>query len=454
MRIRKLANEAGAWIRSHRQEFVRDLMGLMRIPSVAAYGEDGYAMGKGCHDAADYLLTLARGYGLETENLDDHCISIFLPGREAEELGMLAHLDVVEAGSGWMNPPFEPMEKNGWIIGRGACDNKGPLMMALYVLRFLKERKPALHCGVRLIAGCDEEREMRDVSYYLAHRKPPVFSLNCDGLWPVGIAEKGILTAEVSLELETDGLLQLSGGTALNMVPDSAFAVLKTGAVLRTQGKAAHCQAPSLGENAIEKLLRELCTHLKTLAAFFPCFAADGSGLHINYEDAWGKTTCVPALIRMEEGRVILSLNIRHAPAQPYERLMKALHKRCGELGLTLKRLSYSPPRITEPNRPEIRLLEETCRELLGGRWKPYATGGGTHSRIFPNSVPFGVGIPGAKNPFGGPHEPNEAVCITHLFSGLEVYAAALYRLDERFYNCFRQEKQVAVWNTKEITPI
>lgn len=445
MRIRKQAFEAGEWMKAHRQEFVRDLMGLMRIPSVANYGADGYAMGKACHEAAEYLVKLARGYGLEAENLGDHCVSIFLSGKMGEEMGMLGHLDVVEAGGGWMNPPFEPMEKNGWVIGRGACDNKGPLMMALYVLRYLKERRLPLHCGVRLIAGCDEEKEMRDMRCYLQHRKPPAFTLNCDGQWPVGIAEKGILTAEVSLAFEEKCLLELNGGTALNMVPDSAFAVRETGEMVCAKGKAAHCQAPSLGENAIEQLLRRLYAEpeLKKLGALLPCFAQDGSGLHIHFEDAWGKTTCVPVLIRLEDGQVILSLNIRHAPTQPYERLVKALNKRCTELGLSWKMVSYSPPRVDEPNRPEIRLLYETCREVLGVKWKPYATGGGTHSRLFPNSVPFGVGIPGAKNPFGGPHEPNEAVCIAHLISGLQVYVAALFRLDERIFDGLRQEKNI-----------
>ena len=78
MRIRKQVQEAGTWLKKHRQEFVRDLMGLMHIPSVADYGTEGFAMGKPCHEAAETLVKLARGYGLEAQNVDDHCVSIFL----------------------------------------------------------------------------------------------------------------------------------------------------------------------------------------------------------------------------------------------------------------------------------------------------------------------------------------------------------------------------------------
>lgn len=446
MRIRKRTAQAHEWISAHRQELARDLMALIRIPSVTSYGEGGYPMGSGCHQAAEYLASLARTYGLQAENLDDHCVSIFLPGRCDEELGMLAHLDVVEAGNGWRHAPFDPVEKKGWIIGRGSSDCKGPLITALYVLRFLKESGSSLRFGVRLIAGCDEEREMRDVSHYLSCREAPLFTLNCDGMWPVGVAEKGILTVEAALPAALESLMEISGGTAVNIIPDEACAVVcRNGerTSLQAVGKSAHCQAPSLGENAIEKLIRQLCTQdllpqkeAERLSALLPCFETDGSGLGIHYEDSFGQTTCAPTMIRLDREMLRLTLNIRYAPTQPYERLSAAFQRRCDALGLEGRILSCSPPRVDAPSRPEIRLLLETCREQFQVRWKPYATGGGTHSRAFPRSVPFGMGMPGVKNPFGGPHEADEAVCIAHLMKAVEVYIAALSRLDEHFYKC------------------
>src|SRR3972149_308931 len=52
-------------------------------------------------------------------------------GSGAPVLLTACHLDTVPAGEGWDTDPFEAVEKNGLIIGRGACDNKGPMAAAL-----------------------------------------------------------------------------------------------------------------------------------------------------------------------------------------------------------------------------------------------------------------------------------------------------------------------------------
>ncbi|MDR3179613.1 MAG: succinyl-diaminopimelate desuccinylase [Holosporaceae bacterium] len=40
-------------------------------------------------------------------------------------LGFLGHSDVVPPGDGWDSDPFEPVQRNGYLIGRGICDMKG-----------------------------------------------------------------------------------------------------------------------------------------------------------------------------------------------------------------------------------------------------------------------------------------------------------------------------------------
>ena len=61
--------------------------------------------------------------------------------------------------------------------------------------------------------------------------------------------------------------------------------------------------------------------------------------------------------------------------------------------------------------------------------------GGGTYSRIFPNSIPYGpceLSL-GNQRKYGGPHAANEAVSIDLLMQGLKVYVIALQQLDEYF---------------------
>ena len=56
-------------------------------------------------------------------------------GEGEETLAILTHIDVVPKGEGWTVPAFEGVEKDGRIYGRGAIDNKGPAIAALYALK-------------------------------------------------------------------------------------------------------------------------------------------------------------------------------------------------------------------------------------------------------------------------------------------------------------------------------
>ena len=466
IQVRKIAQAVDVWAALHRQELVDDLKGLIAIRSVSQPGEGGYAFGSGCKEALEYLLTLGRKYGFAVENDADHCLSILLPGQKGEcELGLLGHLDVVPEGEGWKHDPFCAVEKDGYVIGRGSSDNKGPVLMALYVLRCMRELGYALKSDLRLIAGCDEECEMRDVQHYLQTHTPPAYTLNCDGAWALCIGEKGILTAEIVQRLEDDNLLDMGGGTASNMVPEEAwvkFAALSAealarahalcpgveterdaqGITLRVRGAAAHCYVPNQGRNAIVKLLHLLDdarlldqNAQEGVRRLLACFPDDyGTGLRIFHEDsASGKTTCVPSLLRMENGELILHINVRYAVTQQSRQLIAAMEKRLHKLGMRCQKITNDPPRYDSPDHPIVKMLLENCRELLGKQHKPYVMGGGTHSRRFPNSIPYGplVLSAGQKQPFGEPHGPDEAVCVDQLLKAMKVYVMALMRLDE-----------------------
>lgn len=454
---RQLGWAIDAWAASHRDELVRDVMELVRIPSVTGTAE--------CAQAADKLLEMAQRYQFCTERDGDWSVSILHHGlKNTRELGILGHLDVVPAGAGWRYAPYEPIEKAGWIIGRGSSDNKGPVVMSLYVLRCLREMGIELNSTVRLIAGCREETDMQDVKHYLQIHQPPAYTLNCDGAWAGCIGEKGILEADLLLPLATDKLISFDGGTASNTVPDQACAVLKANdsddlsalkalhsglkievkesrAILRVSGKAAHCCMPARGDNAIIRLLHLLCDsglvkELEHLKLCFPdCY---GTGLRINHEDAVsGKTTCTATTAHLESGVLRVHINARTAVTQRFEWLMNTLQKRLDKLGIGLENVHWSPPRLDSPDQPQVKLLLETCQEFLDPKAKPYVMGGGTHSRYFPHSLPYGPEVldPRVKRSFGRAHEADEAVCIDDLLRAIKVYVIALKRLDEQLEN-------------------
>ena len=85
-------------------------------------------------------------------------LTVTIPGLgTAPRLVLLGHLDTVPIGAGWTLPPLEGVIKDGKIYGRGACDMKGGVAVALGLLEGLlnSEIKPA--GDVIFVATVDEE---------------------------------------------------------------------------------------------------------------------------------------------------------------------------------------------------------------------------------------------------------------------------------------------------------
>lgn len=466
----QLLASVNEWVQEHQAEMVDDIIRLVNIRSVSEPGGGGYAMGRGCKDCADAFLAMGQKYGFGTENDDYYCASLIYPGRTEEELGILGHLDVVPEGEGWHYEPYQAGVKDGYIIGRGSGDNKGATVMSLYAMRCMKELNIELNHAIRLIAGFNEESGMKDVEHYLQGHKPPEYTIICDGGWAMCIGEKGILTANLVQDIHDGNLLDLSGGIVSNSVPASARAVFrelapdviekleekyqdirieqkKNSVELTVKGVAAHAFRPHTGVNAIYKLLELICDNrlaaedtLVKLQNLRACFTDNyGTGLGINYQDdISGETTCIGGMIRLQDGVLCQNINVRFAITQSSDDLIHNLNLRCSNLGIRLEDVDYSNPRYTSLDEPEVKLLLDTCHEVLSDEFEPYIMGGGTHARKFPKSLPYGPNImSGFVNPFGEGHGIDEAVCIQHLTQTIPVYVAALIRLDE-FYS---QEK-------------
>lgn len=92
-----------------------------------------------------------------------------LPGTDpkASALVFICHMDTVVIGDGWTMPPFDAIEQDGKIYGRGACDMKSGLACCMSAFAFAAEQyaasdrvfKPSR--TIRLICTVDEEDFMR-----------------------------------------------------------------------------------------------------------------------------------------------------------------------------------------------------------------------------------------------------------------------------------------------------
>ena len=245
---------------------------LVRIPSVCDEGGGGYPFGEAVDRALRVALRIAGDLGFKTRYGVGGYYGYAETGEGAEMLGILGHLDVVPPGKleDWERDPFDPVERDGMLFGRGTQDDKGPMLAALYAAKALMDAGVKFNKRVRFIFGTDEETLWRCINRYKEKEELPGMGFSPDSRFPVTYAEKGLL--QLRLEGVNESGLRLSGGSAFNAVPDSitytgdrqedlvsmldelGFAYQRKEGGIEVKGKAAHAMVAEEGINAIARL--------------------------------------------------------------------------------------------------------------------------------------------------------------------------------------------------------
>ena len=189
---KELRQQIEDYAAQNRRSLVEDLKALVRIPSVSRQGEDGKPFGEGCAQALDKALEMAEGHGLTHRNCGcRYGLAGF--GEGDKTIGLFCHLDVVPEGNGWIHSPYDPVEKDGFLIGRGVADNKNAAVLSMYVLRAFRELGLPLRSRLQIFFGCSEETGMEDIESFVREQPMPDFSIVPDTSFPVCHGEKGCL---------------------------------------------------------------------------------------------------------------------------------------------------------------------------------------------------------------------------------------------------------------------
>ena len=340
-------------------------------------------------------------------------------------------------------------------------DDKGPGILCLYALKYLKDSGIELKYPVRALLGTNEETNMHDVDYYAAHYPMPAFCFTPDAEFPVCNGEKGGFNGEiVSPKLENGVILDFQGGVARNAVPDRAFCTVRVApdaiectegvtkeagengaTVLRGQGKSGHAAMPAGTVNAISLLVDCLLhNHIGTEAeqAYLRVLqklhaATDGSAVGIAADDGlFDPLTIIGGTIGQEDGVIRQSFDCRYPTNTDPEKMTAALEQVCGTAA-HLENLTSRVPFYIAADSPAIQTLINTYNEVTGEQQTPFTMGGGTYARHFPYAVSFGpehtdVAIPA----FAGPmHGANEGAPFEKLIEALKIYILALLRLQD-----------------------
>ena len=458
------------YIDNLKNDIIKETCKLINIPSVSEENSNpDMPFGQGAKKALDYTLDLGKRLGFRTKNIDNYCG--YIEFGEGENLvGIIGHLDVVPSGDGWSTPPFEATIKNGKIFGRGAIDDKGPVVAALYAMKAIKDNKK-LNSRVRLILGVNEEKDWKCIKHYKEKEEWPTIGFSPDADFPCIYAEKVIATVYLKDDFSKYENYPIKitnidcNNNAINVVPkmcdvtleidtskinltditnfiDNELAYLKisytvkeNSVLLQSSGVQVHAAHPDLGKNAISPMivfLHKLFHHFELdikLFEFFNNFINtefDGKSLGINFEDESGKLTLNVGHLKFYENYLQVGINLRIPVNTSIETVTNLIDLKCEKYSLETHIAGKQNPLYVPKDNYLVQTLCNIFNQKTNSNFEPIAIGGGTYARAFDNCISFGANFPGDTDMC---HQANEFVDVEKLVLACKIYADAIYEL-------------------------
>lgn len=220
---------------------------------------------------------------------------------EAATLVFGVHLDVVPASAeNWDTNPFEPVEKDGFLYGRGAVDMQGGICAAAAAMAEIAHAGVPLNGRVILAAAAGEETDSCGVKRFIEHFAAKIAN-------PVGV----VIPEPTGLEIlrAHRGILWLK---------------------VETAGRTAHGSMPHLGINAVLKMNAFLNRLADYRIPHTPHPLLGGCSMSVNRIAGGSATNIVPESCAVE-------LDIRTLPGQSHEEIIASLEAICDELQATDK---------------------------------------------------------------------------------------------------------------------
>jgi len=450
-----------------KEDLIAAIQACIQIKSVkdVEHAAPGAPFGPGIKDCLESTLALGEKFGFTVKNVEGYAGHIEMG--TGDLLGILGHIDVVPEGDGWSVPPYSGTIKDGKIYGRGALDDKGPSLTALFAMKAIKDAKIPLNMRVRLILGTDEESGWADMDYYLKNEEVPQIGFAPDAEFPVIHAEKGILHLELSKTHATTlpHLISVKGGERPNIVPDLCEVTVKgievdilskqlkdfsfpegvSGTLdssatqqetkLTIRGVGAHGSLPQNGKNAVLYALRFLQTlplnseeqHILEFILKYPGTGYYGEGFGIALSDEpSGKLSLNLGILELTSDKVSFVIDIRYPVTFKRDDVYLPIEKIAKSEKLSIKVLTHQDAHHVPKDSPLVQSLLKAYADVTGLEPFAFAIGGGTYAKALPQGVAFGPVFPGEPEVI---HCPDEYISIENLLVTTKVYAQAILNL-------------------------
>jgi succinyl-diaminopimelate desuccinylase len=435
---------------------------VVRFHTVA--GDDGARKAQ-----QEWVLRTAAALGMTARDAGP-VTEVELPGPPgAPVLGLIVHGDVQPVDDRqWTIPPFSGAIQEGYVLGRGAADDKGPLVQALLAMHAIKDQPRTM--SVRLLVGSDEESGSQDMRTYLASHAAPDYSLVLDSDFPAVVGEKawdglGVQPVDEKQANDKPWLVDsVNAGLAPSIVPDLAQLTLRwregtpqwgaleqrlqakkfdegtflelksTGKTLDVivHGRAAHAGVSlASGRNALVSLARIIDGELpdSAIADLFRFISVqDTAGKALGLADksapGWGGYAVNVATLRRDAragDKLTLVINLRRPPPLTGEQAQDWDFAQVKQFSPRLVPVAVyfgDEPLVFDPNAKLVKRLMDDYAEATGEHLPAGISGGGTYAKRVPHAIAFGMWFPG--KPYPG-HSADEKVAIADLRRGYEV---------------------------------
>lgn len=342
----------------------------------------------------------------EVEPGRENVVATLDSGRPGPSLMIEGHTDVVTEGdrAAWSHDPFGGEVSEGRIWGRGACDMKAGLAVALLTAKAFRRAGGAWRGRLRLGIVCDEEGMMKGIKHFIRR----------------GHADD-VAAALVPEPEENQLCLAMKGAIR---------------AVLRVKGKMAHGAMPLSGINPNTRLARIILAYEEYEAAEKArCGKDPYLGLpSVTFTVIQAPPAGSPAQLNVMPAEAVGYLDVRTTPKQEHEAVRSRLR------GILLELAGRDPDFHAEiefiEDRPVVSIAkDEPIAAIAAGAFRdvtgrepvyngvPGATDG-TFLRAW-KGIPCLVNGPGPRHV---PHQKDEYVEVAELVEAARVYVVTASR--------------------------
>lgn len=444
-KIKNIVNE-------NSKDMIESIKAAVRINSVMDEdtATESMPFGKGVDESLRKTLEIAESLGFKTVYKDGYYGYAEI-GEGEELIGILGHIDVVPIGdeSKWKFPPFSATEEDGYIYGRGAQDDKGPTIAAMYAVKALLDAGVKFGKRVRFIIGGDEENLWRCIAKYTENGEEiPSMGFTPDSSFPVTNAEKSLVQFYLRGKGSKEINLNISG--ALNAVPGVAnytgkladklsekldelkFDYEKDGESITVIGKRVHAASADKGVNAIERLCKALYEiGVEDDVVRFVAELSDSVGSKILpncVDDVSGTLTLNLGELIINEKESKIGFDSRVPVKFTIEDLEDAVKEKAANYGLEFEEFDRLKSLYVPADSELIKTLVSVYEQETGLEGTPKSSGGATYAKALDNCVAFGAMFPFDEKT---EHQENERVNIKNMIKATEIYALSVYRLLE-----------------------